>query len=68
MAEYTRREMRKLKPEIFARFQDAARNRDVQAFRKVLDEFAGELFLQRTAELIAEFKRYADEWNAARRR
>jgi indole-3-glycerol phosphate synthase len=68
MAEYTRREIRKLKPEIVARLHDAAKKRDVQAFKRFLDEFAGELSLQRTAELIAEFKRYADEWSAARRR
>ncbi|HXO38508.1 MAG TPA: hypothetical protein VN872_07710 [Candidatus Acidoferrum sp.] len=65
---YTRKEIKRLKPEVIARLREAAKRRSVPDFRKILDEIAGELSLERTAELIVEFKQYADAWSAARKR
>jgi hypothetical protein len=68
MTKITRSELKRLKPVIIARFQAAASRRDVQAFKKLLDEYAGDLSLERTAQLIVEFKQYADAWSASRKR
>jgi len=68
MVEYTRREIRKLKPEIRRLIEDAAQKRDAQAFIAWLQKYGNHLTLQRQAEIVAEFKQIATDESARKRR
>lgn len=69
MKNYTRSEIRRLKPEIRRLIEEAGKRRDTHGFIKWLQEHAGSLSLERQAEIVAEFKRIvADESAKARPR
>lgn len=69
MTEYTRREIRKLKPEIRSLIEGAAAKRDTQAFVKWLQKYGTHLSIERQAEIVAQFKQIvADESAKGRRR
>ena len=61
MTQYTRRDIRKLKPEIRRLIQEAGAKKDTQAFVKWLQKFGNHLPLERQAEIVAQFKEIVDD-------
>jgi hypothetical protein len=68
MTEYTRREIRRLKPEVKNLLREAARTRSASAFIKWLQEKGNHLSLERQAEIVARFKEIVDDESGGRRR
>jgi hypothetical protein len=69
MTEYTRKEVRRLKPEIGKLLRDAAKTRNASAFIAWLQKHANRLSLERQAKIVAEFKQIVnDESGGGRKR
>ena len=68
MTQYTRREIRKLKPEIRALIEKAANQGDAQAFIRWLQKYGNHLSFERQAEIIAQFKQMVADESARGRR
>ena len=68
MTEYTRSEIRRLKPEIRRLVEDAGKSRDAHAFIKWLQKCGNHLSLERQAEIVAEFKQIVDDESSKGRR
>ena len=68
MSKYTREDVKKLSPQIIKAFQEAGQKGDVQAFKRLLGQYAAHLPTERKEELIEEFKRYADALREAQRK
>jgi len=68
MNDFTRSQVRKLKPEIRRLIEEAANKRDAQAFIKWLQKYGNHLSIERQAEIVAEFKQIADDESAKGRR
>jgi len=68
MTDYTRSEIRRLKPEIRRLVEEAGEKRDAQAFIKWLQKYGNHLSLERQAQIIAEFKQIAADESARGRR
>lgn len=66
MKDYTRSEIRQLKPEIRRLIEEAAKKRDAQAFIKWLQKYGNHLSIERQAEIVAEFKEIAKGASAHR--
>lgn len=69
MADLTRREIARFKPEITRLLEEAAATGDTQAFVEWVQEYANNLPIERQAKAIATFKQIlADEGARLRRR
>jgi len=68
MNDFTRSQVRQLKPEIRRLIEEAANKRDAQAFIKWLQKYGNHLSIERQAEIVAEFKQIADDESAKGRR
>jgi hypothetical protein len=67
MAKYTRREIRRLKPEVRNLLREAAKTRSASAFIKWLQEKGNHLSLERQAQIVAEFKQIVSDESGGRR-
>jgi hypothetical protein len=68
MTQYTRREIRKLKPEIRTLIEKAANQGDAQAFIRWLQKYGNHLSFERQAQIIAQFKQMVADESARGRR
>jgi hypothetical protein len=68
MTDYTRREIRKLKPELVRMIHDAARSGNTEEFIKFVQKVGNNLPIERQAEIIREFKQIAADVSGKNRR
>ena len=54
---YTRKDKKALSPEIIKAFHEAGKNRDLNAFKRLLGQYASHIPKETKEELIEEFKR-----------
>jgi len=68
MTKFTRKDVKKLSPQIIKEFHEAGQTGDLQAFKRLLGQYASHLPAEKKEELIEEFKRNADALRAALRK